>query len=371
MRQRVGLAAALLALTAFARAQGMATPDRVQAPGWWPTKQASRSEFVGAAACAKCHPGPAATQKDSAMARTLARAADSLVLRERESLAVRLAGHDYEITTRGGSSVLVVSKGGRSLSQPLDWAFGAGRIGQTFVYQRAGTHYESRVSYLAALDALAFTPSRALEAPLDLPQAAGRPIPEAEARRCFGCHTTGSITAGRIDVEQLVPGVTCEACHGPGAVHVAAVEQDRVAEIPHSIARPSRSDPFASVDFCGACHATWWDVTLAGERGIATLRSQPFRLQSSRCWGEGDSRLTCTACHDPHRPLERDALAYDARCLGCHVSRAGDADAHRARSCRVAARECVSCHMPKYEVPEMHSRFTDHLIRVVRERKLP
>lgn len=373
MSGRVRMAVAFLALVAATPAwtQGMATPDRVQAGGFWPTKAAPLSEYVGAAACAKCHPGPAATQAETSMARTLVRAADSHVLRAHNSLAVHLAGHDYSIVTRAGKSVLSVSKQGASLSQPLGWAFGAGRIGQTFVYERKGTFYESRVSYLGALAGLGFTPKRALDTPSDLEEAAGRPIGEAEARRCFGCHTTVSSVGGVIDVERLVPGVTCEACHGPGAAHVAVVEQDRVAEIPHSMARPSRSDPYVSVDFCGACHATWWDVTLAGEKGIAALRSQPFRLQSSRCWGEGDPRLTCTACHDPHRPLQRDPLAYDARCLACHGSGTAAAGVRRARPCGVATRECVNCHMPKYEVPEMHFRFTDHLIRVVREKKQP
>ena len=38
------------------------------------------------------------------------------------------------------------------------------------------------------------------------------------------------------------------------------------------------------------------------------------------------------------------------------------------RVCKVASENCVTCHMPKYEVPEMHFAFTDHLIRVVRKK---
>jgi formate-dependent nitrite reductase cytochrome c552 subunit len=30
----------------------------------------------------------------------------------------------------------------------------------------------------------------------------------------------------------------------------------------------------------------------------------------------------------------------------------------------VATTKCVTCHMPKYDVPEMHYSFTDHLIRI-------
>lgn len=351
-------------------AQGMATPDRVQASGWWPTKgTAFRAGFLGAAACAKCHASHAATQVATSMARTASRAADSVILRAHESLSVRLAGHDYQIMTRDGQSAYMVTKGDRSLSVPLGWAFGVGKVGQTYVYERAGAFYESRVSYIDALAALAFTPARALESPRDVAEAAGRPVGASEARRCFGCHMTASTTEDNLDLTHLIPGVTCEACHGPGAKHVAAVEEGRLEAATRAIANPRRFDPTASVDFCGACHSTWWDVTLAGEKGIAALRSQPFRLQSSRCWGEGDARLTCTACHDPHEPLVREPLSYDGRCQACHGPGPGGAAGSRSpRQCKVAQENCASCHMPKYEVPEMHFRFTDHLIRVVREK---
>ena len=37
-----------------AGAQGMATADRLQAPGWWPTKgTAPRADYVGAATCVR------------------------------------------------------------------------------------------------------------------------------------------------------------------------------------------------------------------------------------------------------------------------------------------------------------------------------
>jgi hypothetical protein len=193
-----------------------------------------------------------------------------------------------------------------------------------------------------------------------------RAVDEPEARRCFGCHAaTASTTENTLDLVHLVPGITCEACHGPGAQHVAAIEQDRVGEARKAILNPRKLDPAASLDFCGACHATWWDVTLAHETGIAALRSQPFRLESSLCWGKGDPRITCVACHEPHQPRQTDPAFYDGRCQSCHV--AGKAVAtreHPGRACTVGTANCVTCHMPKYEVPWMHSKFTDHLIQV-------
>jgi len=35
--------------------------------------------------------------------------------------------------------------------------------------------------------------------------------------------------------------------------------------------------------------------------------------------------------------------------------------------CKVATSNCVTCHMPKYDLPQTHAVFTDHEIRVVRE----
>jgi hypothetical protein len=198
----------------------------------------------------------------------------------------------------------------------------------------------------------------------------GRVVRQPELGRCFGCHMTAPTAGGRFDPDRALPGVTCEACHGPGRRHVAAAQRGAFAEARGAVLNPARLAPADAVDFCGACHATFWDVKLAGETGVARLRSQPHRLQSSACWGTGDSRLTCAACHDPHQPLVREARAYDARCLACHAAAGAAPTPDRPGKACAGGRtaDCASCHMPKYEVPDMHFRFTDHLIRVVAQR---
>jgi hypothetical protein len=42
------------------------------------------------------------------------------------------------------------------------------------------------------------------------------------AEGCFTCHNTAAMTKGKLDPSHLIPSVTCEACHGPGAKHVSA-----------------------------------------------------------------------------------------------------------------------------------------------------
>jgi len=345
----------------------MATAERLEGKGWWPTKPAAREDFVGSRQCAACHNRQASTQPATSMARTGERARDSAILRARDSLTFRSGAYAYSITRDGNGSIYSLTDGKESRSAPLAWAFGAGRVGQSFLFEREGRLHEARVSYYDTIHALDFTPNRALDAPRDLDEAMSRPVQDAEVRRCFACHTTASTNpTGGVNFTSLIPGVTCEACHGPGRAHVTAMARGRTTEGRAAIINPRMLDAVDSVDFCGSCHATFWDVKLADERGIAALRSQPYRLESSRCWSQGDARLTCVACHDPHQPLVRDTASYDARCLSCHVGAGTPTESHPGRACKVQSANCASCHMPKYEVPGMHFKFTDHLIRVVK-----
>jgi hypothetical protein len=359
----LGLALGLLAAPLLGQ---MATVDRLQTAGWWPTTPSvDREEYVGAAACVECHT-TLSPQLTTAMARTAQRAGDSPVLRASDRMTFEAGRYSYAIAREHGYSIYRVTGGDRTLSDPLTWALGAGTVGQTYIFERGGRLHEARASYYASVERLDFTPGRRIEDARDVEEAMARPMDEAEARRCFGCHTTGSSTASGFDLARAVPGITCEACHGPGRAHVAEMERD-IPPTRGTIMNPRGLDAVDSVDLCGACHATFWDVKLAGERGLAALRSQPHRLQSSRCWGDGDDRITCVACHDPHKPLVRDVAAYDRNCLSCHAaSGEGSGDRTSTRPCPTGTVRCAGCHMPKYDVPDMHFAFTDHLIRVVR-----
>jgi len=323
---------------------------------------------VGPAACAECHSTEAAIQQTTPMARAGRRAADSKVLQANASLTFHLGPYVYGLTYVDGRSTLSITDGARSDSAALGWEFGEGETGETYVFERGGIFCEAKLSYFPGLHALDITPGQQRSIPPDLEQALGRRMDSEEARLCFGCHNTASSTGGQFDPDRQIPGVTCEACHGPGAEHIRAVKHGRVADGLARILNPVKLDPTASVDFCGACHRAWADVMEAGTVGVTTVRFQPYRLEKSRCWGKGDARITCVACHDPHQPLAHDPGSYDSRCLSCH---AASKDSLPARdrpgaACPVGVSGCVRCHMPKYEVPGTHAKFTDHWIRIVR-----
>jgi Cytochrome c554 and c-prime len=208
-----------------------------------------------------------------------------------------------------------------------------------------------------------------------------------ESSFCFGCHATAASTGNHFDPKHLIPGISCEACHGPGAAHIAEISLGN-EQSPALIMNPARLGPVDSVDFCGACHRTSVDVALTGVTGILSLRFPAFRLQSSRCWGSGDARLTCIACHNPHQSLAPTAETYDNNRLSCHAGKSvsepitrgpgsGSApmvpqakpESARGPACPVGQKACVTCHMPKYTIPEMHATFTDHKIAIHRRLK--
>ena len=301
------------------------------------------------------------------MARAARPAADADLLRAHDRLVTRIGSYTYEIASTPDGPVYSVTDSAASTTLPLAWAFGAGEIGQTYVLEEHGTFQESRISFYSTLRALDLTLGHRPPAPGDLRAALGRPMAASETRRCFGCHTTASSTSNRFDPARLIPGVTCEACHGPGARHVAAMRRGANQAGLKLILDPARLGPVDLVDFCGACHRASWDVLLAQTTGVETVRFQPYRLEKSKCWGAGDARFTCIACHDPHKPLVRDAALYDQRCLSCHVTaQAPKAPGHRGAACPVSSKNCVTCHMPKVEIPGAHAQFTDHLVRVAR-----
>ena len=307
------------------------------------------------------------------MARAVFHADDSKVLRGQTSLTFSVGPYRYLIQSDGKHNLYTVTNGTQTLSSPLLWAFGTPRVGQSYLFKREdGRFYEARVTYFETMKNLGFTPTRDLQSPKDVEEAMDRPVGPAEISRCFGCHATVSSIGEKFDENNLILGITCEACHGPGAKHTAAMSDFMKGNLdaggPKDIFNSAHLDPVDSVEFCGACHGTWWDVKNSGAKGVATTRSAPYRLVTSKCWGKGDARLTCIACHDPHEQLQTEAGAYDHVCLKCHAGSPGEKQAvsHGGARCPIASKKCTSCHMQKVYVPEMHSNFTDHRIRIVR-----
>ena len=323
--------------------------------------------------CATCHPAQAQPQPETSMARALQMPSVDPLFQRRPKLAFKLGAYSYSIERRGGEVMYTVADGKETISLPLAYAFGTGS--QTFVLQREGRLYESFVSYYPAIDGLDITMGDQIREPKTLIEALGRELAASEASSCFGCHSTGAVTNKQLNLSAMNPGITCEHCHMGALDHLQAISHGKLDAVPQKLRRLSPEDVS---NFCGQCHRTWETVIRNKWLGEINVRFQPYRLANSKCFDGVDQRMSCIACHDPHREIVRDEQAYDAKCLACHsagakpsagmlAEHAGEpASEVKMRVCPVAASKCVTCHMPKTQLPGGHMIFADHEIRVVR-----
>lgn len=155
----------------------------------------------------------------------------------------------------------------------------------------------------------------------------------------------------------------CENCHAGAPAHAADLL--RGAPKPAAIATLKDFTAKQTSQLCGRCHRTFSDIKAVGPRGVANVRFQPYRIQFSKCWDAADPRISCTACHDPHNTSQSvPPRANDKACQSCH--NANPKTRRTSRLCQVAKDDCVTCHMPKFEIPNSHHEFADHFIRIAR-----
>jgi DmsE family decaheme c-type cytochrome len=195
---------------------------------------------------------------------------------------------------------------------------------------------------------------------------------------CVVCHDdVGAFFAGSAHETASVPGTAvqlCEACHGPGSLHVDAegdgpifgpsvlsqlVPDEQAAmclQCHRALAGAWHNGPHAGTEAdCAACHgdrahfAHGVQPPSAFRRGADfCLQCHPesaaeFRLQYRHPVLAGE--MECTDCHSPHGTSdERAAFAEESLvCLRCHAELAGPfVFEHEA----TAGGSCTTCHRP-------------------------
>ncbi|MDX1928585.1 MAG: tetratricopeptide repeat protein [Pirellulaceae bacterium] len=185
--------------------------------------------------------------------------------------------------------------------------------------------------------------------------------------RCFECHTTwfqhvpGTVSTYRRD--ELLLGVTCERCHGPGKAHVDYHHNNPQEKKASAIVLPGALDRERLIDVCTQCHSNavnhkgpansfrsggrledhYRTVTPATNE-TDRVANQVVHLRESKCFQE--SKMTCITCHDPHITGNAPhGMTSKDTCLQCH----------QVQSCRQRektppeiADKCVECHMRQY-----------------------
>ncbi len=301
------------------------------------------------------------------------------VLIEHPVLTTTVGKYSYRIERQGTQSLYSVTDGAETLTAPIRWAMGASSaIGQTYILEKDGQLFESRVSYFRDIKGLGPTLGSVGHAPADLHEALGRLMSTDDKRKCFGCHSTHAVSGRQLTLEQLVPGVQCAHCHDDADAHLAAmIVSGADAELSKPASKLHNLSAEDAANFCGQCHRTWADIAAQANPSIANIRFQPYRLTGSKCFDSDDPRISCLACHDPHHEVDAHAADYDSKCLACHPAKqpgvkvtaakmSGAGQKPGAKACPVGTNNCASCHMPKIELPGAHFKFSDHRIRIVK-----
>jgi Tfp pilus assembly protein PilF len=228
---------------------------------------------------------------------------------------------------------------------------------------------------------------------------------------CAECHSTGlqknydaesrtfSTTWSEIDV-------ACEACHGPGAEHVAwagrspelrktdpgkglVVRLDERRDVSWAInpetGNAERSRPRESereIGMCARCHARRSPISRGYVHGEPLLDHYlPRRLDEGMYHADGQiddevyvygsfvqSRMyhagvTCSDCHEPHS-LELRAPGNGV-CLQCHAAAKYESAAHHFHKPGSPGGSCAECHMPPKTYMVVDPRH-DHSMRIPR-----
>ncbi|MCO8120870.1 tetratricopeptide repeat protein [Stieleria sp. TO1_6] len=209
---------------------------------------------------------------------------------------------------------------------------------------------------------------------------------------CADCHSTNlenhfdtqtatyHTTFSEIDV-------SCEACHGPGSLHIKLANKKSLFWDRHhgyGLAKLKGHDPEPQLQTCAPCHSRRAVMATGFEPGADYF--DHFRMETlgeSTYHGDGQIKdevyvygsfiqskmyhkgIRCTDCHDPHS-LKRKHPGNET-CTSCHQHAAGkyDVPAHHHHAPGSEGAKCVNCHMPHTTYMELDQR-RDHSIRIPR-----
>ena len=221
---------------------------------------------------------------------------------------------------------------------------------------------------------------------------------------CADCHSTDyrrnyDEASGSYDPAWLAIDVSCQACHGPAAAHVAWARSDPPepgGTEPVDVYLPGRRDvgpAVAEVETCAPCHSRRHPVGEGARIGEPFLDYyEPELLWPDLYHADGQidgevyvygsfiqSRMyrhgvRCSDCHDPHTLKPR--ASGNALCVRCHspegnprfptlTTKTYDSPEHHFHPPGSPGAACVACHMPSRTYMQVDDR-RDHSLRIPR-----
>lgn len=398
--------------------EGSAAP--AGSPGERPAQAPRFEDFVGAEACATCHPRAYDAWRASTHGRAGGRPDEVEIIAPfdgkplvfRDAVVVPRRDESgrpvFEVGQKGrAKEILVVAAvvGGGHLAGGGNQTFFAEFPDGTFRFlpfdfsARQGWFVQRRPDFAW----VPITP--------DLPLAAADNWPphrllgnDPLGQGCLDCHgsqieRTRDPETGASRTRWVSLAINCESCHGPGRRHVEIMQSPSASSaVDIGLAPLELLDKDASIRVCLGCHADKAMLVDGYFPGgevedhfglkLEILRNQTFTPDAkvarfgyqdnhlfSDCYVNGS--MVCTDCHDPHTQTYRDIWdrpldgRYDDRqCTDCHASKLADPARHTHHAAGSQGSACVACHMPFLQQKGIGTHVTyeraDHTVSIPR-----
>src|SRR5512146_461599 len=353
-------------------------------------------DYVGAAACAKCHSTVHQIWSESRHSMMLQPASEKGIRGDFSQGTVRLHGGNYTLQKLSSGYYITESYlTGKPWKHKILYTLGNRRMQHYLTKLPDGrivllppTWDNVRKQWFHNLD-------------IDDPEEAPGVQVQLWNKSCYSCHV--SREQKNFDFDKIRYnttwqdfGVNCERCHGPGGQHVADYSIDAPfpgGAPPNDIVNPGRLDPVRSSMVCAQCHSyrdIWVDNYKAGDNYYdhffpileyvqSTTDEDPaywpdgrtrrfsndaFGLWQSECFLKG--KATCITCHvTPHNTNidVNPQLETNGICVRCHSDIGKNVAAHTHHLVNSAGSSCVECHMPR-TVLSIKAQIRDHSMSI-------
>jgi tetratricopeptide (TPR) repeat protein len=356
-----------------------------------------QATYVGRASCIECHQQQAAAYAGSDHDRAMEVATDDTVLGDFNNAVFTR----YDETTRffrDGKKFMVNAEGpdGQYHDYEILWTFGVRPLQQYMVQFPDGRVQVLRVSWDVNKKQWFYV------APPDAEDLRLRPddplhwtgLAQNWNSMCAECHSTDyhknydlATNTYKSDFKEI--DVSCEACHGPGSVHVELARGKSLfwdRHVGFGLTNVMKNAPnVRQIETCAPCHARRSMIHPDYRAGDALYdHFDPARLFVGLYHADGQIKdevyefgsftqskmyhqnVKCSDCHDPHSLKLK--FPGNRLCAQCHQPGKydGAGHTHHAGSAPDAPEtQCVTCHMPTTTYMEIDAR-RDHAIRVPR-----
>ncbi|QDV68315.1 photosystem I assembly protein Ycf3 [Rosistilla carotiformis] len=370
---------------------------------WSAVPRDAKASYVGRDACIQCHQKEAELFAGSHHDLAMDLATDQSVIGDFSGVELT----HYGITSRmyrDGDRFMIHTEGpdGKLDDFEIKYVFGVDPLQQYLVeFDRSAGMADNEVGRLQVLRVSWDTHAKKWFH-LDPPDVQEKLAPDDDlhwtgiAQRwntmCAECHSTNlrknfDPSTARYHTTWSEIDVSCEACHGPGSLHVELANSKSLFWDRHhgmGLAELKGVDAIPQIEACAPCHSRRRVLKSGFQPGQRFCDFyEPELLQESTYHANGEildevyvygsfiqskmyhKGIRCSDCHDPHSlKLKQPG---NATCTSCHAHPAGkyDTPSHHRHEPGTAGASCVECHMPETTYMAVDPR-RDHSIRIPR-----